>query len=349
MATSLALAPVLTMRWQGDAAYTSPPWILTAAGCNADGSRCYDNHEGYDILLYYKPVVASAAGTIQYAGWHTTSHDTLLGLMVRMDHGNNYQTIYGHLSMVRYQSGSTGIGRWQIGTSGATGGVTGPHLHFGVERWYNNAWRFTDPYGWRDRYNNNDNGDDPWAPPNRADGVISTWLWVDNPLQSAPPRGDIYHLDNGQSGFTASCASGQPYWNTVSDSSGYLGNLMWTWANGSTTDCSAFWQISFPSTGEYEVEVHIPTWSTTQRSHSVRYTIWSANYANPTLGTSTTVVVDQHRVGSSTWISLGRYNFRQGTNWNGSVTVVDASYIGSDVDPTSRRVLVDGMRWVKTH
>lgn len=206
-------------RWQGDSAY-SPPHDISATGCNVGGSYCYDGHDGYDILLAYEPVVAAADGQTNYAGWHSTAHDTLLGLMARVDHGNNYRTIYGHLSMVRYLT-NTNVGRWQIGTSGTTGNSTGPHLHFQVERYYNSQWRVTDPYGWRDQYNNNDNGDDLWA--GHADGVISTWLWVANPLQSPPPNNGTYYKDDGDSGFTTQCLSGNYWW--LVNNAGYNNDL----------------------------------------------------------------------------------------------------------------------------
>jgi murein DD-endopeptidase MepM/ murein hydrolase activator NlpD len=345
-------------RWQGNSLY-SPPHDISVNdgdGCSVDGSNCYDGHDGYDILLAYEPVVAAADGQVDYAGWKSTNHATDLGLTVGINHSNNYRTVYGHLSMVRYPTG-TNVGRWQIGTSGTTGNSTGPHLHFQVERYYNSQWRVTDPYGWRDQSNNNDNGDDPWA--GDANGVTSTWLWVANPLQSPPPNNGTTTMDDGDAGFTSQCFTNPPAWQLVSPhSSGYLNDFRWIAATGNTTyNCSSTWNFNFPSAGEYEVEVRVPMWEPTNRSHSARYVIFWADNANPTITRSTTVVMDQHRIGYPTnscsggdcWISLGRYNFRQGVNSNGFVSVTNAAFIGTYTDPNSLKVVVDAMRVIKTN
>jgi hypothetical protein len=102
-----------------------------------------------------------------------------------------------------------------------------------------------------------------------------------------------------------------------------------------------------PSTGQYEVQVYVPYWHDGNRSrtHAARYEIYHQNGSN-------VVVVDQHDVSYSTWISLGRYNFTAGTN--GYVLVHDAAYIsGNHTDPfdftNARTVIADAVRWRKTH
>lgn len=342
--------------WNALWAYNPPTDISVTDGDGCDFvSYCYDGHEGVDFALAYKPVVAAADGQIDYAGWSSTNHDTLLGLKMGINHWNNYRTVYGHLSMVRYQT-QTNVGRWQIGTSGTTGNSSGPHLHFQVERYNNGAWRLTDPYGWRDQNNNSDNGDDPWAPPNDNNGIISTWLWVANPLQSPPSYGNSYYKDDGDSGFSTYCLSGN-YWWTVNNA-GYNNDLRYTYANGQTVNCWADWRVpSLPSTGQYEVEVYVPTWDAYNRSHAARYRVQHANGEQ-------TVVVDQHRIGyrlnctpnppycvAGEWISLGRYNFSQGSPSTQGVQLADTTYIGGDVElpSTNRKLLVDAVRWVKTH
>ena len=76
-------------------------------------------------------VVAVANGTVVSAARSGAS-----GNMVRLRHNNGYQTYYLHLS--RFAKGlSPGdrIAQGQsIGYSGATGLVTGPHLHYGVRK-----------------------------------------------------------------------------------------------------------------------------------------------------------------------------------------------------------------------
>jgi murein DD-endopeptidase MepM/ murein hydrolase activator NlpD len=51
-----------------------------------------------------------------------------------IDHGLGFMTIYMHLSKIEVEAGSTVRKGQRIGLSGATGRVTGPHLHFAV-RW----------------------------------------------------------------------------------------------------------------------------------------------------------------------------------------------------------------------
>jgi murein DD-endopeptidase MepM/ murein hydrolase activator NlpD len=87
-------------------------------------------HHGVDYAADTgTPVVASADGRVAAAGW-----DGPLGKAVRIRHGSEYETIYGHL-----RSFAKGIRRGVqvrqnqvIGYVGATGRATGPHLHYTV-------------------------------------------------------------------------------------------------------------------------------------------------------------------------------------------------------------------------
>jgi len=56
------------------------------------------------------------------------------GTCVIVDHGQGFATIYMHLSKLRVREGQKVRTHQLLGLSGATGRVTGPHLHFAV-RW----------------------------------------------------------------------------------------------------------------------------------------------------------------------------------------------------------------------
>jgi hypothetical protein len=134
---------------------------------------CYDGHNGYDLNLWYEPVLSAAAGKVVRANWYNPlNHNDGFGLWVAIDHGNGYLTAYGHLSKVTVSVGSYVATQQQIGISGMTGEATGPHLHLSV--YYLPNWQPTDPFGWTGNY----------ADPNV---VPDFYLWVANPR--APDSG----------------------------------------------------------------------------------------------------------------------------------------------------------------
>lgn len=74
------------------------------------------------------PVLAADAGTVAYAGWNSSGY----GNMVLIDHGNGYQSLYGHMSAIDVSVGEhVGQGQ-QVGQMGSTGRSTGTHLHFEI-------------------------------------------------------------------------------------------------------------------------------------------------------------------------------------------------------------------------
>ena len=90
-------------------------------------------HNGVDIATPHNismpPLLSCTSGTVVRAGWDPSG----LGLHVRIDHGNGYMTIYGHMSRIDVSYGQK-VGRGQIiGLMGNTGNSTGPHIHFMVE------------------------------------------------------------------------------------------------------------------------------------------------------------------------------------------------------------------------
>lgn len=75
------------------------------------------------------PVKAADSGYVAVVG----RSDTGYGRYVLIDHGNGFQTVYAHLSVIYVEVGQS-VGKGQtIGLSGNTGKSTGPHLHFEIK------------------------------------------------------------------------------------------------------------------------------------------------------------------------------------------------------------------------
>lgn len=79
------------------------------------------------------PIYAADAGTVVQAGPLGT-----LGLNVQINHGNGFNTYYGHMSKILVQEGEYVQRGQQIGEMGSTGKSTGPHVHF-IVRLYDGA------------------------------------------------------------------------------------------------------------------------------------------------------------------------------------------------------------------
>ena len=72
-------------------------------------------------------VMASSAGTVTRAGWGSG-----YGYVVYINHADDRQTRYGHLSKVLVKQGQTVTQGQKIALSGNTGVSTGPHIHFEI-------------------------------------------------------------------------------------------------------------------------------------------------------------------------------------------------------------------------
>jgi murein DD-endopeptidase MepM/ murein hydrolase activator NlpD len=85
-------------------------------------------HKGMDISAGSgQAIVAPRAGTVAATGDYFFNGNTVL-----LDHGQGFITMYCHLSDIGVEEGQPVATGDVLGAVGATGRVTGPHLHFGT-------------------------------------------------------------------------------------------------------------------------------------------------------------------------------------------------------------------------
>ncbi len=88
-------------------------------------------HQGIDIGgRVGTPIKSTAKGRVVSAGWSGG-----YGLLVTIDHGHGYKTLYGHLSRIQVKQGQIVDKGSIIGNLGNSGFTTGPHLHYEVHQW----------------------------------------------------------------------------------------------------------------------------------------------------------------------------------------------------------------------
>jgi murein DD-endopeptidase MepM/ murein hydrolase activator NlpD len=87
-------------------------------------------HKGIDIAAAVgEPILAPARGRVVFAGNRSNGY----GNMVEIDHGFGYITRFAHASRLLVHTGQIVRRGDVIALVGATGLVTGPHLHYEVE------------------------------------------------------------------------------------------------------------------------------------------------------------------------------------------------------------------------
>lgn len=116
----------------------NPIWPLPGVTYISAGFNGYPGHKGLDIAgAYGTPVVAAEDGTVIVANNYDSWGDSW-GYYVLIYHNSTYTTRYAHLSSVAVSQGQYVTAGTVVGYEGATGNVTGPHLHFEV---YQNGTR----------------------------------------------------------------------------------------------------------------------------------------------------------------------------------------------------------------
>ncbi|MFM8594342.1 MAG: peptidoglycan DD-metalloendopeptidase family protein [Chloroflexota bacterium] len=124
IATGSFIYPLISFRFTqafGCTGMWLEPWDSNL-GCNF--------HNGIDLAApMWSPVEAADGGIVEQAGWC----DCGFGYYVKIDHGNGFKTLYGHLAEYYVTPGQAVEQGDLIAALGSTGNSTGPHLHFTIQ------------------------------------------------------------------------------------------------------------------------------------------------------------------------------------------------------------------------
>ncbi|MCW2870153.1 transglycosylase family protein [Actinacidiphila oryziradicis] len=110
--------------------YTTPVnYVVLGTAYHTAGAMWSSGyHTGQDFIVATGTRVQSiAAGTVVTAGWGGA-----YGNQVVIRHADGRYSQYAHLSVLSVSAGQSVSEGQRIGLSGATGNVTGPHLHFEI-------------------------------------------------------------------------------------------------------------------------------------------------------------------------------------------------------------------------
>ncbi len=86
----------------------------------------YAFHSGIDLRARHDTLFAVLPGRVAFMGY-----DAVTGVHLRLSSGD-FEFLYGHLSQVFVLAGDSVEAGSPLGVSGASGRVTGEHLHFSV-------------------------------------------------------------------------------------------------------------------------------------------------------------------------------------------------------------------------
>lgn len=124
MGTGLLLtAGCAVPRWPTEGPLTSPFGLRSRAGQTLPSI-----HHGVDLGAPHGAMVRAALpGRVRFAGEMRG-----YGQVIWLEHRGQTLTVYAHLSEIQVRTGETIRKGQSIGRVGASGNVSGPHLHFEV-------------------------------------------------------------------------------------------------------------------------------------------------------------------------------------------------------------------------
>ena len=118
---------------------TSPATTVSSGNLSWPVPSCHSISSGYGYRIHPVTgvrklhagitIVAAASGTVVDAGYNAYN-----GNYLKISHGNGLETMYLHCSKLLVSSGARVSGGQTIAKSGATGMVSGAHLHFVVKK-----------------------------------------------------------------------------------------------------------------------------------------------------------------------------------------------------------------------
>jgi murein DD-endopeptidase MepM/ murein hydrolase activator NlpD len=116
--------------WEGDFQFPMASEITSPFGNKrVFNGQLKSYHNGVDFRAPIgTPVFAANSGVVKMA-----ENLFYSGNVVIIDHGNLIFTIYAHLSKIEVKAGQQIEKGQQLGLTGASGRVSGPHLHWGVK------------------------------------------------------------------------------------------------------------------------------------------------------------------------------------------------------------------------
>ncbi|MCD4738112.1 MAG: peptidoglycan DD-metalloendopeptidase family protein [Anaerolineae bacterium] len=247
---------------------------------------------------------------------------------MHLRHANDYDTLYGHLSVLRVQTDDKGICEANefgcvLGISGSTGHSSGPHLHFELEP-PGSDWS-VNPYGWI-----GGTGNDPWEKWTRKDPDkygfphVSYDLWQHYPSIT---NGDVY--PSGASLTAPPMAENEPGYVTVDDGDADYSETPGCWTEDNTagwagdhrhrdvpgSDCTATW--NFPASqpaGYYNVFVYVVPndhAATDAAQYTLRHTESPSQPGNKqsALARVNQLVYPDATHHPSSWVYIGTYYF----------------------------------------